>query len=425
MAEDLKLLIIKLLRKTRKNVPMDKWEHAVAKFCHGYSAQDAWEIERFGYKKASLAVKLRVLKVRTTDAPYLRVLVAMNVHVNTSPSQEILECQFERNVKFKADVNLVGADELRTQPIGKDQFGNSYWGLTDEQLNLRIYQEHLDEDIWKLVANDRDQLVQLIACLRGNDMRVLSHVAGAVIGLADEDSSSNSMTAAPKVDALLDAQQDPSQPTPTTVAEKPPATEIKVGGETAPPTAAAKETAADGDAGEDEDDEEDEEEEDEDEDAEEEDDEEDDSNDSDVDESSQAASEDESSANNKQKLTVGLNEKQNHLQQYKQLISICPAGRRKTPVAARLQATVQEDAVTRQTGSGCRPRRTEIHATHQHRAQATRSATVFHIGLIARGRRRRRRAAREGGQASTAANVAGRCTQNNNGRRCCTESGGG
>lgn len=63
VAEDLKLLIIKLLRKTRKNVPMDKWEHAVSKFCFGYSSQDAWEIERFGFKKASLAVKLRVLKV--------------------------------------------------------------------------------------------------------------------------------------------------------------------------------------------------------------------------------------------------------------------------------------------------------------------------------------------------------------------------
>lgn len=178
MAEDLKLLIVKLLRKTRKNVPLDKWEHAVSKFCYGYSAQDAWEIERFGYKKASLAVKLRVLK-------------------------EIMECQFERNIKFKADVNLVGADELRSQPIGKDSFGNSYWSMTDEHLNLRIYQEHLDEDIWKMVAHDRDELVQLIGCLKGNDMRIMP----SAISVVDEDSSSNSMTTAPKVDALKNGSQ--------------------------------------------------------------------------------------------------------------------------------------------------------------------------------------------------------------------------
>lgn len=179
VAEDLKLLIVKLLRKTRKNVPLDKWEHAVSKFCYGYSSQDAWEIERFGYKKSSLAVKLRVLK-------------------------EIMECQFERNIKFKADVNLVEADELRSQPIGKDSVGNSYWSMTDEELNLRIYQEHLDEDIWKMVAHDRDELAKLIACLKGNDIQLIP----SVIGVVDEDSSSNSMTTAPKVDALLNGSQN-------------------------------------------------------------------------------------------------------------------------------------------------------------------------------------------------------------------------
>lgn len=111
-----------------------------------------------------------------------------------------MECQFERNLKFKSDVNLVSADELRSQPMGKDKLGNSYWSMTDSDLNMRIYQEHLDEDIWKVVAKNREELVQLIDCLKGNTMKMPS-----LVGLVDEDSSSNSMPAPPKRDALQDA----------------------------------------------------------------------------------------------------------------------------------------------------------------------------------------------------------------------------
>lgn len=67
VAEDLRNLIVKLLRKTRKTVHNEKWEHALSKFCYSYSSQDAWEIERFGFKKANLAVKLRVIKVRLKE----------------------------------------------------------------------------------------------------------------------------------------------------------------------------------------------------------------------------------------------------------------------------------------------------------------------------------------------------------------------
>lgn len=115
-----------------------------------------------------------------------------------------MESQFERNLKFKSDVNLVSADELRSQPLGKDKLGNSYWSMTDEDLNLRIYQEHLDEDIWKVVANSREELVQLIECLKGNAMKMPS-----LVGLVDEDSSSNSMPALPKIDAFRDVTKAP------------------------------------------------------------------------------------------------------------------------------------------------------------------------------------------------------------------------
>lgn len=73
--------------------------------------------------------------------------------------------------------------------------GNAYWSIVDDQCNLRIYQEHLDEEIWKVVATNRDEMVKLISCLRGNEL-----VMPSLIGLIDEDSSSNSMP--PKVDAL-------------------------------------------------------------------------------------------------------------------------------------------------------------------------------------------------------------------------------
>ncbi|KAF5282832.1 hypothetical protein FQA39_LY17482 [Lamprigera yunnana] len=55
-------LHVKLLRKARKSVSSEKWERAIIKFCHGFCTQDAWEIERFGYKKARLSSKLRILK---------------------------------------------------------------------------------------------------------------------------------------------------------------------------------------------------------------------------------------------------------------------------------------------------------------------------------------------------------------------------
>lgn len=109
--------------------------------------------------------------------------------------QELLESQFDKNPNFRTLISSQTAIELRSQPLGKDRLGNAYWSTVDDQCNLRIYQEHLDEEIWKVVATNRDEMVKLISCLRGNEL-----VMPSMIGLIDEDSSSNSMP--PKVDAL-------------------------------------------------------------------------------------------------------------------------------------------------------------------------------------------------------------------------------
>lgn len=106
----------------------------------------------------------------------------------------MLESQFEKNLKFKTELNLLSAEELRSQPLGKDKLGNAYWSTIDVDLNLRIYQEHLDEDIWKICAHSRDELAKLIACLKGNEL-----VMPSLVGLVDEDSNSMPQE---KVDAL-------------------------------------------------------------------------------------------------------------------------------------------------------------------------------------------------------------------------------
>lgn len=57
-------VLVKLLRKVKKTVKQDKWEKSLVAVAHTFSSIDAWEIERFGYKKAKLTSKVRVLKVR-------------------------------------------------------------------------------------------------------------------------------------------------------------------------------------------------------------------------------------------------------------------------------------------------------------------------------------------------------------------------
>ncbi|XP_017012754.2 microtubule-associated protein futsch [Drosophila takahashii] len=166
---ELRDLHIKLLRKTRKTVHEKSWESALSKFCFGYSVQDAWEVERFGYKNSSLKVKLRIFR-------------------------ELLESQFERNAKFRSHILTLNADTLRSEPIGRDRLGHAYWLTQDADCNLRIYQEHLDEEIWQVVATNREEFVNLIARLRGNEVVLPSKD----IGEADEDtSSSNSCPAKP------------------------------------------------------------------------------------------------------------------------------------------------------------------------------------------------------------------------------------
>ena len=127
---------------------VDKWEKALVKFAHTYSVNDAWELERFGYQRISLELKLRLLK-------------------------NLIESQFDFNEKLKKDINTKTASELRKDPLGRDRLGNAYWYQVDEEANLRVYKEDPDEETWELVAKTEKQLLDLIEQLRNGIIMVI------------------------------------------------------------------------------------------------------------------------------------------------------------------------------------------------------------------------------------------------------------
>merc|ERR1712130_30897 len=136
-SNDLITFQVRLLRKLKKSVSMDKWERALIKFCFTYSTEDGWELDRFGYKRAKLSLKIRIVK-------------------------NLCEAQFDLNAKFKLDINKLESASLRMQPIGKDKLGNAYWFQVDAEANIRVYREDLDEETWELVADCKEQLEDLV-----------------------------------------------------------------------------------------------------------------------------------------------------------------------------------------------------------------------------------------------------------------------
>ncbi|CRL00212.1 CLUMA_CG013486, isoform A [Clunio marinus] len=163
VSPELQDIHVKLLRKLKRSVNAEKWEKAIIKFCYFYGgADDAFEVERYGYLHSNLGAKLRILK-------------------------NLLEGQFDVNVKFKNLINAKPSTELRLEPFGKDKDGNVYYCQMDEKANIKIYQENLDEESWSVVAGNREELAKLIEELKGyRPIRPLPK------DLIDEDSSSNS-----------------------------------------------------------------------------------------------------------------------------------------------------------------------------------------------------------------------------------------
>ncbi|XP_068632975.1 remodeling and spacing factor 1 isoform X2 [Battus philenor] len=143
--DPLKELHIRLLRRALKSIQVNRWERALIKFCHQQRYhQEAWEIERFSYKKASTQVKLRILKL-------------------------LFEYQFTCHPKFKNAVNSLSSKDLRLDPIGRDKNGCVYWLQIDHEANLCLYKEDQDEETWQLIASNREEFVKIIGQLKSGE----------------------------------------------------------------------------------------------------------------------------------------------------------------------------------------------------------------------------------------------------------------
>lgn len=129
---------VKLLKKLRRYFVRDQWEKALIRYAYEYSHADGFELDTMGYLKARPSIKLRLLR-------------------------RLLDAQFECDPKFKAAVNLIDANELRTKPAGRDTRGNTYWPCTDEHGNLRVYREEpLQHKSWMAICKNVYDLNQLI-----------------------------------------------------------------------------------------------------------------------------------------------------------------------------------------------------------------------------------------------------------------------
>ncbi|RWS22478.1 remodeling and spacing factor 1-like isoform X2, partial [Leptotrombidium deliense] len=185
ICEELIDLHIRLLRKRRKYINKEKWEKALVKFIAEYSNVEAWELERYGYKRVKLGIRLNALK-------------------------HLMEAQFDFNPKFKGEVNAMESMSLRLLPIGRDVRGNQYWFQCDLDFNFRVYKEEPDEEkSWVMICKyeiklrelfyipcilffrDKHELCKLITDLEAGNTHVLKEESSATVSENDDSNLTN------------------------------------------------------------------------------------------------------------------------------------------------------------------------------------------------------------------------------------------
>ncbi|ESO07425.1 hypothetical protein HELRODRAFT_134872, partial [Helobdella robusta] len=121
MCHTMKDLLMGLLKRWKSSVNDERFSRYLVKFCQTYSLEDASQLEKLGFEKCDINLKLRLMKA-------------------------LMEQQFDTNMKFKDKLDGMPPDLLRVQPIGRDIYGRKYWSFMDKDMNLRVFCKAASDD---------------------------------------------------------------------------------------------------------------------------------------------------------------------------------------------------------------------------------------------------------------------------------------
>ncbi|CAF0813692.1 unnamed protein product [Didymodactylos carnosus] len=124
-----------------KNAKHENFLSTITRFTYRFDLEDGDHLTSVGYAHAEINVKIRILK-------------------------NLLEAQFDQNQTLKAAIQDKPSNEIRSQPLGRDQYGSSYWLFMDRECFVHLFRESSDyERTWSNVAKNEEEFERFTKCL--------------------------------------------------------------------------------------------------------------------------------------------------------------------------------------------------------------------------------------------------------------------
>ncbi|KHJ98149.1 PHD-finger [Oesophagostomum dentatum] len=152
VSKELVDLHLKLLRRSVvKTVSNDSFEKCLLKYLSstGLLPSEKRQLETYGYVHMSISSKLKILRA-------------------------LCELQLDNNLRLRESIPpALRAMDMRQMVTGVDKDGLAYYFQIDSKYGLRLYTTEQDDESgtsWSLVASDMDDLENLIAKLKAEDL---------------------------------------------------------------------------------------------------------------------------------------------------------------------------------------------------------------------------------------------------------------